>query len=113
MNEVEAARRLLAAGAVGVADVTVTPAYRACQDCGQDIDYVPESVGGAWHSGWRHVATGKYLGSRDANGIPHGAAPKPRCPKCSSEAYAYSQTPWGDQWDCASCGHHAYYSIGD
>lgn len=113
MNEVEAARRLMAAGAVGVVDVSVTPAYQPCETCGGDVTYIPESTGGAWNSGWRHVADGKYLGTPDAYGVPHGAAPRPRCPKCKSEAYTCTAQAWGNAWDCADCGHHVYYSIGD
>ena len=115
MNEVEAAQRLMTAGAVGVVDVTVTPVYRPCAECGEDVDYIPESKRRSIADpGWVHVATGKGWGGDGAATLEnHLAHPLPRCRKCGSENYAYSETPWGNQWDCQDCGQHDYYSIGD
>jgi hypothetical protein len=90
-----------------------TEAGELCRVCGEDVTYINAGQGGAWNSGWRHVATGKSLGSRDDSGVPHSAAPAPRCPECKSTEYGSEDTPWGIAWDCRACGHHVYHSIGD
>jgi len=115
MDTREAWRQLKAAGAVGVMDVTVTPAD-VCRDCGDEITYVAFGAPGVRYddSGWRHVSTGlAWGGDGKATLANHMAAPVPHCPDCGGRDYRFSETPYGSQWDCGSCGRHDYFSIGD
>jgi hypothetical protein len=84
-----------------------------CRACPEPIAYLTEGQFGVTLSGWVHAATGKFLGTNDPNGIPHGAYPPPQCPACKGPNYVHSQTMWGDNYDCTDCGSHHYVSLGD
>lgn len=88
---------------------------RPCEECGEFVTYIPErdrkSIA---DPSWIHVASGEAWGPGSHTALDrHLASPRPRCPKCHSEAYTYKAEAWADTWDCADCGHHAYYSLGD
>lgn len=75
-----------------------------CATCEAPVKYVrPEP--GDYTSLGQHVHTD---GERD-----HPATPKPTCPTCGSTEYRVTHGAWGDSWDCGSCGHHDYFSLGD
>jgi ribosomal protein S27E len=102
------------AGPVLVMDVTAEP-VTPCRCCGEAISYTPEGKRRSIADpGWIHVTTGSgWCGDGRATAANQMACPHPSCPGCRSERYVYSQTPWGNQWDCEDCGRHDYFSIGD
>jgi hypothetical protein len=94
--------------------VAVVSETRPCKECGEALTYVPERERKRISDpGWVHAATGEAWMAPGNVGGKHFASPRPRCPKCKSEAYAYTAGAWGDIWDCSACGHHEYYSLGD
>ena len=75
-----------------------------CSSCKARVEYIkPEP--GDYISPGRHVHAD---GERD-----HPAQPQPTCPYCNSADYRRTEQPWGDSWDCDTCGHHTFNSLGD
>lgn len=85
---------------------TADPA-KTCANGDGAIHYVTAPHGQGHYA---HTATGERL----CASTPTVATPVPSCPKCGGVGgWKVENTPWGIASDCADCGHHTYYSLGD
>jgi len=72
-----------------------------CATCGDPI--VKTGVTQSGLATWDH----------DGEPAEHPATPQPTCPACRSTDYRMRPEAWGDSWDCGTCGHHEFVSLGD
>lgn len=87
-----------------------------CAMCGLEICHPDDFNGYGIGPTYVHAATGTYRGPGGDGKTAlawHLASPVPRCPKCRSTRYTGRDEAWGISHDCADCGYHHYFSIGD
>lgn len=88
---------------------TVVDPTTTCAHCATTIHY----SGPVGHSSSSHVHTA--TGVRECSTEKFNLAnPIPNCPKCHSvKGWEINEHAWGISSNCADCGHHTYYGIGD
>lgn len=97
--------------------------YYQCGHCGgRKVFDVPAC--GCWRhsvctycSGRLHFPTAGDCGAhcdgeRDCEALRRTAL-GPRCGECGSRNVTFTQSAWGDAFDCADCGSRVFRSIGD